>query len=240
MPRFFLAPDAWVAEPVLDGDEARHFARVLRGRAGDMIAVFDGCGRRAEALVTEAGRGWLRLRLGQARQAPPPCPAVALGQAIPKGKTMDLIVQKAVELGVALIQPLVTRHTVVQPGEGKGDKWQRVALEACKQCGQDHLPRVAPVATLDDWLGRGGATAGPRLLASLVPGAPPLREIARALPGPPAQVTVLIGPEGDFAPEETAAALAAGFQPVSLGPVVLRVETAALFCLSALRYEFAR
>jgi 16S rRNA (uracil1498-N3)-methyltransferase len=240
MPRFFLEPDAWTAEPVLGADEARHFTRVLRGRAGDAITVFDGCGRRAEAVVTQATRGLVCLRLGDVRRSPRPLPELCLGQAIPKGKTMDLIVQKAVELGAARIEPLLTRHTVVQPGEGKGDKWQRVALEACKQCGQDHLPRVAPVTNLAEWLRRGSEAPGPRLLASLAAGARPLRQLARAWPETPPSVTVLVGPEGDFAPEETAAAVAAGFEPVSLGPVVLRVETAALFCLSALRYEFAR
>ena len=161
----------------------------------------------------------------------------ALAQAIPKGKTMDLIVQKAVELGAACIQPLVTRHTVVHPSEGKGGKWQRVALEACKQCGQDHLPVVPAAMNFDPWLARADR-AGLCLFGSLAPGARPLREVLRETPQAPARITVLVGPEGDFAPEETAAALAAGFTPVTLGPIVLRVETAALFCLSAVRYEF--
>lgn len=238
MARFFLNPEAWGDEAELGEEEARHFSQVLRGKAGDEITVFDGRGRRAAAEVLEAGRGRVRVRLAETVVAPPPAPALLLGQAIPKGKTMDLIVQKAVELGVARIQPLVTRHTVVHPGEGKGGKWQRVALEACKQCGQDHLPVVAPVAGFGEWVAAGGG--GLRLLASLAPGARPLREVLGELPRPPAEVTLLIGPEGDFAPGETAAAVAAGFVAVSLGPVVLRVETAALFGLSALRYEFAR
>lgn len=238
MARFFLNPGAWSDEAELDAAESLHFTRVLRGKAGDRITVFDGRGRRATAEVLEAVRGKVRIRLTDATQSPPPTPSILLGQAIPKGKTMDLIVQKAVELGVAGIQPLVTRHTVVQPAETKGGKWQRVALEACKQCGQDHLPLVAQAAAFRDWLPT-LENRGLRLIASLAPGARPLREVARQCSLPPAHIALLIGPEGDFAPEETAAALAAGFAPVSLGPVVLRVETAALYCLSALRHEFS-
>jgi 16S rRNA (uracil1498-N3)-methyltransferase len=151
---------------------------------------------------------------------------------------MDLIVQKAVELGVAAIHPLVTRNTVVQPGEGKSDKWRRNALEACKQCGQDTLPAIADPLPFDRWLASRSDAPGLKLIASLAPGALPLRETLRHHPGTIA-VTLLIGPEGDFSPGETAAALAAGFLPISLGPIVLRVETATIFCLSALRYEFS-
>ena len=167
----------------------------------------------------------------------PPQPVITLAQAIPKGKNMDLIVQKAVELGVATIQPLVTRYTIVQPGDGKSAKWRRNALEACKQCGQDTLPEIPEPAAFADWLPTQAATPGLKLIASLAPGARPLREILKNHPDTRV-VTLLIGPEGDFSAEETASALAAGFLPVSLGDIVLRVETATLFCLSVLRYEF--
>lgn len=240
MSRFFLPAEAWGGEAQLEGDEARHLGQVLRGRPGDRVTVFDGGGRRAEAEVLEVGRGRVRLRLGEACRAPVPGPAVTLAQAVPKGKTMDLIVQKAVELGVERIQPLVTRHTVARPAAGKAAKWQRVALEACKQCGQDRLPAVAEPAVVGGWLAAlgGGVPDGElRLVASLEAGARPLREVLRAARAV-ARVVVLVGPEGDLAAEECGAARAAGFLPVSLGPIVLRVETACLFCLAAIRYEF--
>ncbi|NNC86843.1 MAG: RNA methyltransferase, partial [Akkermansiaceae bacterium] len=164
---------------------------------------------------------------------------VGLCVAIPKGKTMELVVQKAVELGVARIQPLVTERTVVKVHDAgkKQSKWQRVALEACKQCGQNVLPVVAAPQAVGDWLpGRGEGAAG--LVASLAGGAREFRGVLRGFAEPPAAVDLLIGPEGDFTPEEIAAAVAAGFVPVSLGGIVLRVETAALYALSALRYEF--
>lgn len=237
MARFHLPPDAWET-PSLTGDEARHLSQVLRMKAGDSLIVFDGRGRRAAAEVLEVSRDRVPLKLGEILPSVLPLPVITLAQAIPKGKNMDLIVQKSVELGVSAIQPLVTRHTVVQPGEGKSGKWRRNALEACKQCGQDTLPEIAEPLDFDRWIGRQKEAPGLKLIASLAPGARPLREVLREHPGT-TRATFLIGPEGDFSAEETGAAMAAGFLPVSLGSIVLRVETATIFCLSALRYEFS-
>ncbi|MEN9974582.1 MAG: hypothetical protein RLZZ282_588 [Verrucomicrobiota bacterium] len=236
MSRFFLPPEMWQSAPALTGDEARHLTQVMRIKPGETITVFDGCGRRATAEVLSVARDRVALALGTAETRPTSMPAITLAQAIPKGKTMDLIVQKAVELGIAAIQPLVTRHTIVQPGHGKSDKWRRTALEACKQCGQDTLPAIAEPQAMDRWLAM--PTPGLKLIASLAHGAQPLRDVLRTQPGTTA-ATLLVGPEGDFSPEEIDQSLAAGFLPVSLGAIVLRVETATFFCLSALRYEFS-
>jgi 16S rRNA (uracil1498-N3)-methyltransferase len=235
--RFYLPPDIWLENPSLTGDEARHLSQVLRIKPGETIIVFDGQGRRASAEVVGVTRDQVSLRLGEALPSRSPLPAITLAQAIPKGKNMDLIVQKSVELGIAAIQPLVTRYTVVQPGEGKSEKWRRNALEACKQCGQDTLPTIAEPVTFDRWISSQSETPGLKLIASLAPGALPMRQLLRAHPDT-TDATLLIGPEGDFSAEETSAALAAGFLPITLGSIVLRVETATLFCLSALRYEF--
>ena len=238
MSRFFLPPDVWQSSPALTGDEARHLSQVMRIKPGESVTVFDGHGRRATAEILTVARDRVALRLGTAHVPPAPQPAITLAQAIPKGKTMDLIVQKAVELGIAAIQPLVSRHTVVHPADGKSDKWRRTALEACKQCGQDMLPAIADPLPMEPWLTMQAATTGLKLIASLAPGAHPLREVLRAHPGT-TSATLLVGPEGDFSAAEIQHALTAGFLPVSLGSIVLRVETATLFCLSALRYEFA-
>ncbi len=237
MARFYLTPAQWCDSPILSGDEARHLSQVLRIKAGERICVFDGQGRRADAEVLTVSRETVEIRLGETHSPARPLPAITLAQAIPKGKNMDLIVQKSVELGIAAIQPLVTRYTIVQPGEGKAEKWRRNALEACKQCGQDTLPLIAEPSSLEEWLPAQVDFPGLKIIASLAAGAAPLREILRRHPGTCA-VTLLIGPEGDFSPQETATALAAGFLPITLGAIVLRVETATLFCLSALRYEF--
>jgi 16S rRNA (uracil1498-N3)-methyltransferase len=239
--RFYLAPAFWQAEPpVLTGDEARHLVQVLRLQPGALITVFDGAGRHAPAEVVQVARERVTVQLGPPLPVVPTLPAITLAQAVPKGKNMDLIVQKAVELGVAGIQALITRHTIVHPGEGKADKWRRTALEACKQCGQNVLPEIPEPLPFDRWLANRADTspAGLQLIASLAPGARPLRDVLREHPRTTA-ATLLIGPEGDFTAQETAAALAAGFLPVSLGEIVLRVETATLFALSALRYEYS-
>jgi len=238
MARFFLPPDAWGEEALLEGDEARHLGQVLRTGEGEQVRVFDGCGRSADAEILEVAKKAVRLHLKEARQAEAPRPSVVLAQAIPKGKTMDLIVQKAVELGVAEIQPLVTRHTVARPEARKAQKWQRVAMEACKQCGQDWLPEVREPCEYSAWLGDRQPVEGElALIASLGEGARPIREVLREA-GSPGRVVVLVGPEGDFCENETQSAVEDGFRPLSLGPLVLRVETASLCCLAGIRYEF--
>lgn len=225
---------------MLTGDEAKHAAQVMRLRRGDSVTVFDGRGRSAKAEIADVSKSEIRLILGEAKSSPALSPEICLAQAVPKGKTMDLIVQKAVELGVNSIQPLITRHTVVQVDEEdaskKASKWQRVALEACKQCGQDLLPEVSPPRNFSDWV---GVAAGDlKIIASLFPGARPLRDILREAPVP-RRVVLLVGPEGDFSLAEGESALEAGFLPATLGSIVLRAETAAFFGISALRYEFS-
>lgn len=238
MPRFFLSPCSWGEEALLQGDEAKHLGQVLRAGEGEQVSVFDGRGRSAEAEVLGVTKKEVRLSLGEVRKADEPRPRVVLVQAIPKGKTMDLIVQKAVELGVAEIQPLVTRHTVARPDARKARKWQRVALEACKQCGQDWLPQVREPLEFADWLDAWRPAGGELpIIASLAEGARPMREVLREA-GRPERVVALVGPEGDFHGDETQAAVGRGFRPLSLGPLVLRVETASMCCFAAIRYEF--
>ncbi|HVJ44820.1 MAG TPA: RsmE family RNA methyltransferase, partial [Luteolibacter sp.] len=226
------------SEPVLSGDEARHLSQVLRIRPGETINVFDGAGKRASAMVLSVSRDHVPLEIGETSSPDKSGPRIVLAQAIPKGKNMDLIVQKGVELGVSGIVPLVTKNTVVQPGEGKSDKWRRNALEACKQCGQDTLPEITEPLSFNAWLEREAALPGLKLLASLHPGAVPFRQTLRENPQPE-RVVIAVGPEGDLTREEADAAVAKGFIPVTLGDIILRVETASLFCVSAVRYEYS-
>jgi 16S rRNA (uracil1498-N3)-methyltransferase len=237
MARFFLPPNAWGGSPALTGDEARHLSQVLRGKAGERITVFDGRGRRAAATVLSISKDHIPLELGEQVESRKTGPAIILAQAIPKGKNMDFIVQKAVELGVSAIQPLVTSNTVVQPGDGKSEKWRRVALEACKQCGQDTLPEIAEPLPFDRWIAPPSSDGDMRVIASLADGSQPLKDILRRNEAPES-VTYLVGPEGDFTPQETRSALDHGFLPASLGGIVLRVETATLCGLAILKYEY--
>lgn len=236
MARFFLHPDAWSDHAALSGDEALHCARVLRARVGDQIEVFDGKGRSAEARIDSVSRSRIELSLGHPHQASPAVPRVVLVQSVLKGKAMDWLIQKAVELGTSRIQPILTEHSVVRPGDAKPDKWRRVALEACKQCGQSFLPEVSEPLTLEEYLGQ--PVEGLRVVASLAEPRSPLRELL-ADSVEPGVVHLAVGPEGDFSAVETQALLGAGFLPATFGPQVLRSETAALYGLVAISYAFA-
>ncbi|MEI8235007.1 MAG: 16S rRNA (uracil(1498)-N(3))-methyltransferase [Verrucomicrobiota bacterium] len=245
MPRFYIPPARWnPAELVLDADESHHATSVLRLKAGDRVTVFNGEGAQAVAEIAGGGKRALELHALEITQSPkPPC-RITLGQAIPKGKTFDFIVQKATELGAAAVVPLMTEHTIVQcdarEAGKKREKWQAVAVEACKQCGQNWLPAVAAPQRLDALL-----QTDPRfdllLIASLQPDArhpkAVLADALREKGSAPTNVLVLVGPEGDFTVEEIAKAQAHGCRPITLGPIVLRAETAALYCLSVLGYE---
>ena len=236
MPRSYLPPSAWTETPFLEGDEAKHLAQVLRIQPDQWITVFDGLGNRAEAKVLSVSKQRIALMLDLAESKDIPLPEITLVQAIPKGKNMDWIVQKSVELGVSKIQPLVTRHTIASPSDSKADKWRRTALEACKQCGQDTIPVIEDPLTFEQWVAKPQETEL-QLIASLAENPVNFRETLQSHPDLKS-VTIAIGPEGDFSPEETESALAAGFIPVTLGDLVLRVETATLLSLSAIRYQY--
>lgn len=241
MHRCYL-PDADFASPVLTlgGEEAHHALRVMRLRVGDECEVFDGKGQAVRGRILAAGGG--SLSLGELSPLPlmPPVAGMTLALAIPKGGNMELIVQKAVELGVRRIIPLVTERTIVRlnakEAAAKAAKWQRTALEACKQCGVNTLPVVEQPQAYAEFL-KAGNLPGFKLICAILPEAQPLRQLlesARATGQ--SEALVLIGPEGDFSPAEYAAAMAAGYAPVSLGPIILRVETAVFMALSSVRY----
>ncbi len=236
MPRFYLAPNNWNESPFLEGDEAKHLAQVLRIQSGAWITVFDGLGNFTEARVLSVSKQRIDLMLEIAESKPTPLPEITLAQAIPKGKNMDWIVQKSVELGVSKIQPLVTRNTIVSPGDEKAEKWRRTSLEACKQCAQFTIPVIAEPISFDAWI-KSPDPSELKIIASLAENPQNFRETLAAHPEIES-VTILIGPEGDFTPQETEVALAAGFIPVTLGDLVLRVETATLFCHSAIRFQY--
>lgn len=240
MHRFYLSPADWNSPtPTLDPGQSHHALDVLRFGPGDRITVFDGEGAEAPAEIRTVTGKKAQISVGpRAQAAPLPC-AITLAQAIPKGKNMDLIIQKSVELGAARVAPLLSDRTVVQldaaDAEKKRLKWHETALEACKQCGQNRLPEVTTPVSVKSFLEN-----GPRfdllLIASLQPDARKIKDVL-AEHGTPRSVCVLVGPEGDFTPAELALAKSHGCQPVTLGPIILRTETAALYSLSVLAHE---
>lgn len=241
MHRFYIPPNEWNPEALrLTSSEAHHARDVLRLKTGDKIVVFNGRGREITAAVDSLGNREIALRkLHESSTAPLRC-RITLGQAVPKGKNMDLIVQKAVEIGAAEIVPMISDRTIVRLDEDeaaqKQAKWQTIAIEAAKQCGQNWLPEVQTPRTLARFL-----EPRPRfdlqLIGSLQSDALHLKKILSEQTPRPSSVLMLVGPEGDFTPAELALAKSHGCRPITLGPIILRVETAAIYCLSVLSYE---
>ncbi len=245
MPRFYLPPDQCQG-PVLTlaGREAHHALHVLRLERAERVTVLDGAGHEFTCEVQDSGRDQLHLRVLEKRQSPPlPC-QITLFQALPKGKIIESIIEKATELGAARIVPLLTERVVSrlddESAAHKAAKWQCVAIDAIKQCGSPWLPRVEPPLTLPQCLERHEPCELP-LVGSLQTGARHPRHYFQAFQQQhgrrPASACVWIGPEGDFAPAELETILSAGALPITLGPLVLRTETAAIYCLSVLNYE---
>lgn len=221
--RFFIATPPAAGRVVLDGDEARHLARVLRARVGDAVTLFDGMGRSWPARVTSIGRDEVELEAGSLRTAPPPIPpAVILAVALPKGERQKWLVEKLTELGVHRLVPLLTERGVAEATPAAVERLKRGVIEAAKQCGRDMVMEIAPPATVADVL----AAAGEGRVGFV---ADPAGDPLDSLPWQTApEVIGLVGPEGGFTASELAAVATAGWPPIGLADHVLRVETAAI------------
>ncbi len=225
----------------LSGSEAHHCAVTLRHQPGDKVTLLNGHGGEATATITSVDRSEVELKILSRAESPKLQARIDLGQAIPKGRNMDLIVQKATELGATSIIPVISERTVVRVDpadfEGKTQKWQQVTVEAAKQCGRTWLPNVSEPVSLQALL-ETGHSYDLMLIASLQPDTKSFASLLgnhRAEHGTlPQSVLVLIGPEGDYTPAEMGLARSFGCHPVSLGPIVLRAETAAIYSLSVL------
>lgn len=211
----------------------RHLVQVLRMGVGDAIRVFDGRGREFDARIESVAKRAASIRIGAARRVLAESPLdLTLAQAVSKGERMDYTLQKAVELGVRRIQPLITARSVVrldaERSEKKMEHWRGVIASACEQCGRATLPELLPLLDLDHWLATSDAQS---LRLTLDP------EAISGIGGLARQerITLLVGPEGGLAPEELARARSAGFVGVRLGPRVLRTETTGVAALAALQ-----
>jgi 16S rRNA (uracil1498-N3)-methyltransferase len=248
MHRFYLAPKNCLGPSLrLDEHEAHHALHVLRLKPGDSVTVLDGVGHIFLCHIESTTRETLALSVGETKTAPAlPCP-LTLFVAIPKGKIIEDIIEKSVELGVQEIVPLLSERVVTQldsaGAEAKREKWQQVAVEAIKQCGAAWLPRVAAPAPLASALARQTGIELPLVGSLQTERRHPhdwIHEFHQAHGRLPASACVWIGPEGDFTLDELAAIEAAGAKPITLGDLTLRVETAAVYCLSFLNYELRR
>jgi 16S rRNA (uracil1498-N3)-methyltransferase len=235
IPRFHVPiPLAVTATLNLPEAAAHHAARVLRLRNGDVVTLFNGMGGEYAARITAIGKHDVTVAIEHydlvERESPLP---VTLVQALSSGERMDLTIQKAVELGVTRIVPVESERGIVRlKGERAGKRvahWQQVVISACEQCGRNRIPEVSTIAPLAVWL-VAEASAAQRWV--LLPGAD---TALRDLPRPQQSIELLVGPEGGFTDNEADAAKRAGYQPVRLGPRVLRTETAAPALLAALQ-----
>jgi 16S rRNA (uracil1498-N3)-methyltransferase len=238
---YVAAPLAPGARLPLEGSAAGHLTRVLRLREGAELTLFNGQGGEYAARIDQAQAGRVIVVVGAHRPLERESPLnVTLAQGVSRAERMDLVVQKATELGVACLVPLVTARSVVRldarQAERKRAHWQAIAIGACEQSGRNRLPQVrAPLALGDFLQERSGEGAAGTLRVLLSPaGARLIEELA----APARAATVLVGPEGGLAPAEAEAAAAAGYTAVRLGPRVLRTETAAIAALTLLQREF--
>ena len=236
--RSFLFAEASVGTGslTLDVRESHHLMRVLRAKSGETVEVLDGKGTRYFGRIATVDAKAVRVEVDSVEKTQAPRPRVTLLQSIPKGKTMDLILRMATEIGAAQVQPIFTDQGDVQiQGKrllSKVDKWKVTMIEACKQCGLGYLPELLEPVSIQEWLSAHPPAEGTlRLVASLETSSGSLLD-ALALAQSVTEVIVAVGPEGDFTASEYTALQASGFQPVRLGENVLRSETAAAYLLS--------
>lgn len=223
----------------LPRDTAAHLAKVLRARGGDELILFNGDGREFNGAIEAVRGSRVSASVGDSRQVDRESPlAISLIQSVPRGDRMDFIVQKATELGVVRIVPVLSQRSVVRldaaQAESKAIHWRAVAVSACEQCGRNRLPAIDAAQPLLNYLGACTAGGGPRLVFE--PESAAQARTALPISGAAAgaaisDVQIAIGPEGGFAAEELEAFRVAGFSQVGLGPRILRTETAAIAAL---------
>lgn len=235
-PRFYCPPPLLPTTPFeLPAAAAHHASRVLRLREGDAVQIFDGIGNALDARIREISgkKVWLH-ELQSCMHEPSSSLHIVLAQAMSSSEKMDWVVQKATELGAAEIQPIQTQRSVAKLSGERASKrtehWRSVGVSACEQCARNTLPEIHAPQDLPTWLSQIAASDNAKFIL-LPQGATTLH----AQPKPQGKVTLLIGAEGGFTPEEASLALRAGFVPIRLGNRVLRTETAALTGIAALQ-----
>ncbi len=240
-PRFFISPgQASGPSIVITGEDVRHIATVLRMKPGEELLLCDGQGTEYFAKITKIERSEITTQIMKQSRQERRYPRITLAQGLPKSDKMDLIVQKATELGVASVIPIVTERTVLKlkDEEKRVARWQKICREAAMQSNRPDIPNVEPVVSFKDFF----QAPHPEPALLLFPweeGTEPVKKVLGNHSGVK-HIVVLIGPEGGFSPTEAALAQEKGFHQVSLGPNILRTETAAIAVLSMIRYAFMK
>ncbi len=222
------------AQANLTSGAAHHAIRVLRLKRGDEVRLFNGEGGEYEASIHRVDKDSVTVDIGRHHDSERESKLrVCLAQAITTGDKMDYTLQKAVELGVARIQPLQTNRAVVRLNQERAEKrlqhWQNVVISACEQCGRNTVPRVANILPFEEWV----ATTDPAMMRFML--SPYAEQSLRDCPKPSGEVSLVIGPEGGLNQAEVAFAQVKGFSSVRMGPRVLRTETAPLVALAAMQ-----
>ncbi|MEW6572506.1 MAG: 16S rRNA (uracil(1498)-N(3))-methyltransferase [Bacillota bacterium] len=248
--RVFVPREQWHGNTLfITGEDAHYITRVLRLGPQDTLTVLDGKGRAFRAVIKRAdGKNLYLDTVGEVQSATEPSLAVTLFQAVPKGDKMDLVVQKATELGVVRIVPVVTERVVVRLNAERGakrrERWRKISIEAARQCGRTVAPEVEPVMSFEDALNllvpRDKNGSSSLLHLGILPWegeeAVSLRECLTGKS--PRAVSIFIGPEGGFSLSEVDAARARGIITVTLGRRILRTETAGITTLALVMYTF--
>lgn len=241
LPRFFVPAQRLRSRTFELGEkESRHALKVLRLGDGDRIELFDGEGNAFGGRVTGRARGRLLVCVEEALPARDPGVRVTLGISVIKPDRMEWLIEKASELGASGILPVLSQRSVIRISRErwprKIERWQKIARETCKQCGRSQAPVVGPAQDFRACVqGFGGFDRV--LIPTLAVQGRPLKSVLDARRSAK-NILALIGPEGDFTPQEAALAVAAGAEPVSLGKLVLRSETAAVYLTAALNFAF--
>jgi 16S rRNA (uracil1498-N3)-methyltransferase len=239
-PQFFISPEnVSASQIVITGEDVRHIATVLRMKAGDELLLCDGQGTDYAVKIVHADRSLVKTEITNQSKREIRSPRITLGQGLPKSDKMDFIVQKATELGVADIVPIITERTIVKirDEEKRIARWQKIAREAAMQSGRPDIPSIGHIVSYTDFLS--SLVAHPSTL-KLLPWEEETRPIKTALREKQdvKSIVVLIGPEGGFSKAEAELAKDRDVHLVSLGPNVLRTETAAIAVLGMIGYEF--
>lgn len=243
--RFYVPPDSIVPTrnivEIKDRTEVHHMRDVMRLKKGDIVDIFDGQGKEFSCVIEKINRNSIIIKIQDVKLAVGNglklFPAITLYQAIPKKNKMDFIVEKAVELGVETITPIITERTVPDikdKASKKVKRWSRIAMASSKQCGRVKLPLVSNIIDFSNAL-LGAEKSDIVIFATLDKTSEPLKKILRDLTH--RTIAVFVGPEGDFSPQEVSLARGKGYNICSLGNLILKSETAGIYILSCLSYE---